>query len=157
MQSSPSSQQRLASTSRPSKLPAPQPDLVFVSVSHPDEIKDRTTNRKIRRHVMKEIGLSRRKNPLKGRMAMSRPSDDPTPSGSESSTAVMVPRPDRPLQHTFNPHSQQIPGLGLPKQSSRGFGFPFADSALFSRLVSARARRIAAYCMKTDILELSFY
>ncbi|KAL6407270.1 putative short chain type protein [Ilyonectria robusta] len=55
MESSPSIQQKPAST----------PQLVFVTVAHPNEMKDRNTQRKISRHVMKEIGRSRRRKPRK--------------------------------------------------------------------------------------------
>ncbi|KAH7241155.1 uncharacterized protein BKA55DRAFT_113581 [Fusarium redolens] len=36
--------------------------LEFISVSHPDEVKNRHNKRKIHQHVMKDIGFSRRKN-----------------------------------------------------------------------------------------------
>ncbi|KAM5353566.1 hypothetical protein ACJ41O_000216 [Fusarium nematophilum] len=52
----------------PSSVPPTKPkgsssSLEFVSISHPDEIRNRRNKRKIRQHAMKDIGLARRKRP----------------------------------------------------------------------------------------------
>jgi hypothetical protein len=39
------------------------PDITFVNVSHPGEIQKRHVQTSIRRHVMRDIGRSRRKKP----------------------------------------------------------------------------------------------
>lgn len=57
----------------------------FVSVAHPDDLKKRETRRRIGQHVMKDIGLSRRKSKPKKRETESLPQ-----SGSKDETAVQV-------------------------------------------------------------------
>ncbi|KAJ4247429.1 hypothetical protein NW762_013104 [Fusarium torreyae] len=48
------------STSRVNNLP-PVADLMFVNIGRPEDIKDRKTQRKINSHVMKPIGVTRRR------------------------------------------------------------------------------------------------
>jgi hypothetical protein len=54
---------KLAETPQPQKRPKFEnkpSSLAFVHVSNPAQAKDKTTQRKVRRHVMKDIGRSRR-------------------------------------------------------------------------------------------------
>ncbi|KAI9159071.1 Heterokaryon incompatibility protein [Paramyrothecium foliicola] len=50
----------------PETHPSYQKRLDFISLSNPDEIRSNLNKRKIRQHVMKDIGLSRRKQRLHG-------------------------------------------------------------------------------------------
>lgn len=91
-------------------------DLRFVSISHPDEIKSRRNGRKIRQHVMKDIGLSRRKK--QSNQKVREVSDDVTSSAS--------------YQQFFElqPHSTSQHGIIPPPVQPL---IPNSDSILYSR------------------------
>jgi hypothetical protein len=147
MESSRSAQlQRQASTSRVSKTSAPE--LAFVCVTHPDEIKDRNTQRKIHRHVMKDIGFARRRRPLKETTVLNLRSEKPALSNPESDKTVMPWQSDRPSRYTSNLHSQRSPVLALSQIYSSRSPSPDANRSFFSHIVSPRARRLLSFRTK---------
>jgi hypothetical protein len=95
--------QQDATRERPvSKTIKPQFD--FVSITHPDEIKDKVVKRKIHQHVMKGVGLQRKRNMAnfgqstalhlaKPQKMAAREDDEPEPlSVVAASSAVSEPR-----------------------------------------------------------------
>lgn len=68
---------------------------MFIGVSHPDEIKDRKTRKKIQRHVMEDIGASRQRKPRKEEVLLATTWDDSTLLKSNSRPS---PNPDLNLQ-----------------------------------------------------------
>ncbi|KAH7131038.1 hypothetical protein EDB81DRAFT_859671 [Dactylonectria macrodidyma] len=135
-----------ASTSRAAKA-APAPELVFVTVTHPNEIKSRDTQRKISRHVMKEIGISRRRRPRDDHVVANSASEIPT-------TAIrsdqVVNRNLHRSRHKPNIHTQQSTDLTLSRPRSTRPTFPITDSALISPYISARARRLISFLQRDD-------
>jgi hypothetical protein len=123
MESSRSAQpQRLVSTSRAFNTSAPE--LAFVSITQPDETKDRNLRRKIHRHVMKNIGLTRRRRPRKEQIALNLISEKPTSPNPESDKTVLPRQFDKPIRHTSNLHSQRSLRLALSQLSLSRFPSP---------------------------------
>lgn len=146
MESSPSIQQKPASTARAPRASAPE--LVFVTVAHPNEMKDRNTQRKISRHVMKDIGRSRRRKPQKDQLVLnSTPEKPPSPESREAVATQL----DKHIQQTSNFQTRQSPQLALPQSSSSIFSLPDSDRAFLSPPVSARARRLISFRMTIGI------
>ncbi|KAI2817573.1 transcriptional regulator family: Fungal Specific TF [Aspergillus niger] len=80
-------------------------DFVFVNISRPDEIKSASTQRTIRRHVMRDIGRSRRTRPEQRTwsVGLRAPSDPvtehiPAPIDPCNTTFYPTPMSDRALQ-----------------------------------------------------------
>lgn len=92
-------------------------DLRFVSISHPDEIKSQRNGRKIRQHVMKDIGYSRRKK--KSNQNIKAASDDLI--SSTSYQQLFEPQPNSTTQH------------GIISPSPVQFLISNSDSILYSR------------------------
>ena len=148
MESSRSAQlQRQASTSRVSKPPAPE--LAFVCVTHPDEIRDRNTQRKIHRHVMKDIGAARRRRPGKETINLNLKSEKPASSNPESDETVAPWLSNRPFRYTSNLHSERSPVLALSHRYSSRFPSPDADRSFYFHTVSPRARRLLSFRTKS--------
>ncbi|KAI6776888.1 hypothetical protein HG530_000833 [Fusarium avenaceum] len=105
-------------------------DLRFVSISHPDEIKSRRNGRKIRQHVMKDIGLSRRKK--QSNQKIREISDDVTSSAS--------------YQQFFElqPHSTSQHGIIPPPVQPL---IPNSDSILYSR-TDTRAKMMKEFLLR---------
>ena len=85
--------------------PPVEDDFVFVNISRPDEIKSASTQRTIRRHVMRDIGRSRRTRPEQRTwsVALRAPSDPvtehiPAPIDPCNTTFYPTPMSDRALQ-----------------------------------------------------------
>lgn len=127
--------------------PTSTPELVFVTVAHPNEMKDRNTQRKISRHVMKEIGRSRRRKLRKDQLVFSTPEKPPPPDSCEA----VVTRLDNHIQQTSTFQTQQGPQSALPQSSSSIFSPPDSDRAFLSPPVSARARRLINFRMTIRI------
>jgi len=141
MESSRSAQpQRQASTSRVSKTSAPE--LAFVCVTHPDEIKNRNTQKKIHRDVMKDIGFARRRRPRRETIVLNLTSEEPASSNPESDKTFVPCQSDRPFRYTSNLHSQRSPVLALSQTYSSRIPTPHADRSFYSHIVSPRARRL---------------
>lgn len=118
-----------ARPSRPQKTAEPVTDLEFVSISHPDDMKNRITRRKISRHVMKDIGMSRRKSPTQSK----------TRSGTLQQEPTNV---DLPVSIVCESHTHSCQYKALD---------PFKGSPVnaLSRVYAARAQSMQAYCKKT--------
>ncbi|RAL12969.1 uncharacterized protein BO97DRAFT_442815 [Aspergillus homomorphus CBS 101889] len=95
--------------------PSQQDDLVFVNISRPDEIKSASTQRTIRRRVMRDIGKSRRTQRRPQTLALSlrpSPGPDPVTSGSPSMD-TSIPTSLDPCNTTFYPTQLDERGLQL--------------------------------------------
>ncbi|RTE72273.1 hypothetical protein BHE90_013334 [Fusarium euwallaceae] len=118
---------------------------MFVSITRPDQIKDRNTQKKINRHVMKPIGLARRRKPKNERIELAL-----RPEGPSSSTAVVLWQTDDNVEYASNLYMRSIPS---PMS---------ADQELNYRHFSSRAHRILAFLREWDspvcsmMRELSF-
>jgi hypothetical protein len=104
--------------------------LEFISVSHPDEVKNRHNKRKIHQHVMKDIGLSRRKN-MQSRTLRSESNISKTLALHETHSAYTLYQPD-------NCKPEKI------SQSSTRPLDPGADRTLYSR-TDMRAKMMEAF------------
>lgn len=97
--------------------PPAEDDFVFVNVSRPDEFKAASTQRTIRRHVMRDIGRSRRRTRPGQRtwsVTLRAPSDPVTehiPVSIDPCNTTFYPGPmsDRALQLMHFSMSLQIP------------------------------------------------
>ncbi|KIX04526.1 uncharacterized protein Z518_05396 [Rhinocladiella mackenziei CBS 650.93] len=126
------------------------PDLAFVNITHPQDIRDRQTQRKIRRHVMKDIGFARRRRSRTNQIIFNLTSEKPHSSKPESSKAVVSQQPPKPIRHITDLHSHQSSKLALSQLSSSGFPSPYANRNLFSRIASSRAQRLLSFLHKED-------
>jgi hypothetical protein len=107
---------------------------MFVSITRPDQIKDRNTQRKINRHVMKPIGLARRRKQKNGQIELAlKPVETP------SSTAVAPWQADDNIEYASRLYMQSIPS---PMS---------ADQDLNYRHFSSRAYKIIAFCKDSSI------
>ncbi|KAJ3459254.1 hypothetical protein MRS44_015327 [Fusarium solani] len=123
----------------------PKADLMFVSITRPDQIKDRNTQRKINRHVMKPIGLARRRKQKNQKMELAlKPVETP------SSTPVVLWQADDNIEYASKLYMRSIPS---PMS---------ADQDLNYRHFSSRAHKIIAFLREWDspvcsmMRELSF-
>ncbi|KAI1040129.1 hypothetical protein LB505_012365 [Fusarium chuoi] len=107
--------------------------LEFVSVSHPDEVKSRHIKRKIHQHVMKDIGLSRRKN-TRSRKLRIEPDISKNLALHETHAAYTSSQPDN--------HRHDVISL-----SSVQFHEPGADRTLYSR-TDIRAKLMEAFLLR---------
>lgn len=107
---------------------------MFVSITRPDQIKDRNTQRKINRHVMKPIGMARRRKQKNEKMEVALKSVE-TPS----STAVVPWQADDNIEFASRLYMQSIPS---PMS---------ADQELNYRHFSGRAHKIIAFCKPNSI------
>ncbi|KAF5006464.1 hypothetical protein FDECE_7151 [Fusarium decemcellulare] len=130
--------------SRQTVVQAPKSNLMFVNVTRPDEIKDRKTQRKIHRHVMKPIGLTRRKKPRNQKIQLhiesESPEDKPHPLNTTSDVAVAASKLDKNDRDALKVYLQQ----NTPPDSSKGnTPSPWnADHGVHYSHTSARAHRI---------------
>ncbi|KAF4970406.1 hypothetical protein FZEAL_10046 [Fusarium zealandicum] len=126
----------------------PTQGLLFVSVSRPDEIKNRNTQRKIHRHVMKSIGLTRRKPGVKMMITRQNPKES-LPTGLESDLPILpkkegeTARSSHPQTNLalFKAHSYSYPGIPSPLG---------VDHSIAFRSTSARAEQIRAFLIAPD-------
>lgn len=91
----PSSDDMLKSDSKSGTTGTPASELAWVTVTHPDQVKNRTFQKKIHNHVMKDIGMSRRRKPKRAQ-----DTSDVPPSGldiNKLSDAHPSPMTDRSL------------------------------------------------------------
>ncbi|RSL58260.1 hypothetical protein CEP54_007892 [Fusarium duplospermum] len=118
---------------------------MFVSITRPDQIKDRNMQKKINRHVMKPIGLARRRKPKNEKIELVL-----RPEGPSSSTAVVLWQTDDNVEYASNLYMRSIPS---PRS---------ADQELNYRHFSSRAHKILAFLREWDspvcsmMRELSF-
>lgn len=114
---------------------ASRPTLKFVSIAHPDEIRDTRNKRMIHQHVMRDIGLSRRKRKSSARVQL----DIVSPPSQPSKTN---PINDGEAPGTSTPHhGQKRPGVDLQLIPA-----PRADLSLYA-CFDARARSMKGFCM----------
>ncbi|KAJ4115572.1 hypothetical protein FOXYSP1_13707 [Fusarium oxysporum f. sp. phaseoli] len=106
--------------------------LEFVSVSHPDEVKNRHNKRKIHQHVMKDIGLSRRKN-TRSRKLRTEPDISKTLALHETHPAYTFYQPDNCRPEV--------------SESSMQLLEPGADRTLYSR-TDTRAKMMEAFLLR---------
>lgn len=115
---------------KPRSAGPPKPaGLEFVTICHPDDIKERNTRRKISRHVMKDIGASRRRKRVHDG-ALSK-SQFPEPSNSDGTGALSISEP------------QDIP----PRDP-----FELSPISILSRHFAARAQKISRFCIETRLV-----
>ncbi|KAI1773841.1 hypothetical protein F4818DRAFT_443146 [Hypoxylon cercidicola] len=110
------------------------PKLALVTVTHPDQIKDRTLQRTIHNHVMRDIGASRRRAPRRAQATLNVPSD------FDSERALY-----RRVGHQDDPHTgpwQLISNIPQSLPSVPGFGL---------QIDSARAQRLLSYLKRGDV------
>lgn len=112
--------------------------LEFVTISHPDDIRERNTRRKISRHVMKDIGASRRRKP--------------TPNGHGTPPEPPPPQP-RSSQPSYNNNTtvtaDAMDSLSIPEPQQTRPRDPFGLSPItaLSRHFAARAQQMTNFCM----------
>lgn len=99
------------STSRVSNYP-PAVELMFVNIARPQDIKDRKTQRKINSHVMKPIGITRRRALPVDKIEMTLQSIEST---SQNLGGVYK-------SSLASPNSSS-PGTGTPETSSWALGY----------------------------------
>ncbi|KAF5551011.1 hypothetical protein FPHYL_9240 [Fusarium phyllophilum] len=107
--------------------------LEFVSVSHPDEVKNRHNKRKIHQHVMKDIGLSRRKN-TRTRKSRTEQEISKDPALHETHAAYTLSQPDNYRHNAISQSSVQLLGPG-------------ADRTLYSS-TDTRAKMMEAFLLR---------
>lgn len=112
--------------------------LAFVSVTHPNQLKDRKTQKLINQHVMKDIGRSRRRRPRNEKILLEFKKEEPTRDAVQLSIIIL-------RQHTASP--QQNLDMAFSKLSSRLLPSPDADYQLHSQLISTRSRQLMKFCM----------
>ena len=120
--------------------------LEFVTISHPDDIKDRNTRRKISRHVMKDIGASRRRKPTPNGHGTPSEPPPPPPRSSQSSynnTCAVV------TAHAMDPLS-----ISEPQQTRPRDPFGLSPITALSRHFAARAQQMTNFCMGIPSLGL---
>ncbi|KAF5543970.1 hypothetical protein FMEXI_6806 [Fusarium mexicanum] len=97
-------------SSRVSNYP-PAVELMFVNIAQPQDIKDRKTRRRINSHVMKPIGITRRR---------ARPDDQ-----RETTLKSIKSAPRHPgivCKNSSTSSNTSSPGIGTPQTSSYGLG-----------------------------------
>ncbi|KAI7770524.1 hypothetical protein LZL87_002895 [Fusarium oxysporum] len=99
------------STSQVSNYP-PAVELMFVNIARPQDIKDRKTQRKINSHVMKPIGITRRRVRPVDKIEMTLQSIE---SKSQNLGGV--------YKSSLASSNSSIPGTGTPETSSWAFGY----------------------------------
>ncbi|KAF4971210.1 hypothetical protein FSARC_1932 [Fusarium sarcochroum] len=95
--------------------------LEFVSISHPDEIKSRRNKRKVHQHVMKPIGLSRRKK-TPNRNTRSGPSASTTSAAHHDGVPVLDQHADvfqKPSMQALIPAADTILYYGTDTRAKR--------------------------------------
>ncbi|KAF5560979.1 hypothetical protein FNAPI_3922 [Fusarium napiforme] len=107
--------------------------LEFVSVSHPDEVKNQHNKRKIHQHVMKDIGLSRRKSTLR-RKLRNKPDISKNLALHEADAAYILFQPDNYWHNATSQSSMQLLEPG-------------ADRTLYSR-TDTRAKMMEAFLLR---------
>jgi hypothetical protein len=88
--------------------------LEFVSVSHPDEVKNQHNKRKIHQHVMKDIGLSRRKSTPRRKLRTKRDVSK-TLALHETHAAYILSLPDNDRHDAISQSSMQLPEPGTDR------------------------------------------
>ncbi|KAJ4321426.1 hypothetical protein N0V84_005348 [Fusarium piperis] len=118
---------------------------MFVSITRPEQIKDRSTQRKINRHVMKPIGRARRRKPKNEKIELTLRSEETSPA-----TAVVLWQTDDNIEHASKLYMRSIPS---PMSADQGLNY---------RHFSSRAHMIIAFLREWDspvcsmMRELSF-
>ncbi|XXH01014.1 hypothetical protein Hte_007365 [Hypoxylon texense] len=111
--------------------------LAWVTVTHPDQIKDRTLQRRIHNHVMREIGVSRRRTPRRPQVRLNVPSNF-GPDRAISSVHRQVGLQAGPQMDPL----QLISSIPQSLSSYPNFG---------TQIGSPRAQRLLSYLMRNDV------
>ncbi|CAG1984091.1 unnamed protein product [Fusarium graminearum] len=135
--------------------PPPTTDFLFVNIARPQDIKNRRTQKKINSHVMKPIGLTRRRHRPNKAIPITLPSPAHSDSnGSEKlpvptvvSTADSLPRDENPRDRDESDHNasaQDTPSSApIPRHCLRLIPSPVPEQKKFRSLpMSARTRKM---------------
>ncbi|EMR68546.1 hypothetical protein UCREL1_4456 [Eutypa lata UCREL1] len=119
----------LKSDSKSGTTGTPASELAWVTVTHPDQVKNRTFQKKIHNHVMKDIGMSRRRKPKRAQ-----DTSDVPPSGldiNKLSDAHPSPMTDRSLlTRGVSARYQRLHGYSLRDNSAMALAL--ADLAIYA-------------------------
>lgn len=132
---------------------ASAPDLAFVSVTHPDQLKDRSRQRKVRRHVMKDIGFARRRKLHQDQTVLVSPSKISTLSYPGFDSVLGPQQSDKSHAYHLGYYPQQSPEYPSSRPYIHTLSSPYSDRPLYSQMVSFRAQSLLGFRMKTVTLK----